>query len=111
VPEFCQFEYQLGLPCDPARFLGIGNSPAHLGTAPSARQRVIEVTAAITIASDAFAFALPVDGLTVIPRRGTVLAHDGDTPVRTPYDDCVLIMPTRRPKCGDTAVRLGRFAN
>jgi hypothetical protein len=27
----------------------------------------------------------------------------------TPYDDCVLIMPTRRPRRGETAVRLGRF--
>jgi hypothetical protein len=38
-----------------------------------------------------------------------VLAHDGDVPVLAPYDDCVLIMPTRRPKAGETAVRLGRF--
>ena len=27
----------------------------------------------------------------------------------TPHDDCVLIMPTRRPKRGETAVRLGRY--
>jgi predicted deacylase len=81
----------------------------HLDPAPRPLQRVIEVTAAVTIASDAFAFALPVHGLAVIPRAGTVLAHDGDVPVLTPYDDCVLIMPTRRPKAGETAVRLGRF--
>ena len=96
------------------RHFGMAGAPflaAHLDAAPSPRQRVIEVTAAITIASDAFAFALPVDGLTVIPRAGTVLAQDGDTPVYTPYDDCVLIMPTRSPKVGDTAVRLGRFVN
>ena len=29
----------------------------------------------------------------------------------TPYDDCVLIMPTRRPKRGETAVRLGRYVD
>jgi predicted deacylase len=81
----------------------------HLDAAPLPPQRVIEVTAAITIASDAFAFALPVRGLAIIPRAGTLLAYDGDTPVVTPYDDCVLIMPTRRPKAGETAVRLGRF--
>ena len=81
----------------------------HLDPAPRPPQRVIEVTAAVTIASDDFAFALPVHGLAVIPRAGTVLAHDGDVPVLAPYDDCVLIMPTRRPKAGETAVRLGRF--
>jgi len=29
--------------------------------------------------------------------------------VRTPYDDCVLIMPSRRLVKGQTAVRLGRY--
>jgi hypothetical protein len=29
--------------------------------------------------------------------------------VRTPYDDCVLIMPSRRSGRGQTAVRLGRY--
>jgi predicted deacylase len=81
----------------------------HLDTAPRPRQRVIEVTATVTIATDAFAFTQPVHGLQVIPRAGTVLANDGETPLLTPYDDCVLIMPTRQPKQGETAVRLGRF--
>jgi hypothetical protein len=63
----------------------------------------------VTIASDRFAFALPVHGLMVIPKAGTLLATDADREVRTPHDDCVLIMPTRRPKVGETAVRLGRF--
>ena len=70
---------------------------------------MIEVTAAVTIETDAFAFARPVHGLAVVPAAGTLLARDGDAEVRTPYDDCVLIMPTRRPKKGETAVRLGRF--
>jgi len=82
---------------------------AHLDGAPHAPQRVIEVTAAVTIETDEFAFALPVYGLAVVPRAGTLLARDGDTDVLTPYDECVLIMPTRRPKKGETAVRLGRF--
>lgn len=81
----------------------------HLDPAPHVAQRVIEVTATITIATDDFAFVEPVQGLGVVPRAGTVLAHDGDTALRTPYDDCVLIMPTRRPRQGETAVRLGRF--
>jgi predicted deacylase len=82
---------------------------AHLDPAPPPAQKVIEVTATITIATDRFEFALPVHGLAVVPKAGTLLARDGTTDVRTPYDDCVLIMPTRRPKPGETAVRLGRF--
>jgi predicted deacylase len=82
---------------------------AHLEPLPMPQQKVIEVTTAITIATDHFAFACPVDGLSVIAAAGTLLAHDGDVEIRTPCDDCVLIMPTRRPKKGETAVRLGRF--
>lgn len=82
----------------------------HLDRAPPPPPTVIEVTDVVTIATDAFAFALPVQGLTVVPKGGTLLARDGDARICTPYDDCVLVMPTRRPKKGETAVRLGRFA-
>jgi predicted deacylase len=75
---------------------------------PAAGQRVIEVTDAVTVASERFAFVAPYRGLETIPARGTVIAHDGDRPVATPYDDCVLIMPSRRLTPGQTAVRLGR---
>ncbi len=74
-----------------------------------AKQRLIEVTTAVTIASDPFTFASDYRGLEVIPRRGTEIARDGGKPVLTPYDDCVLIMPSRRLGKGQTAVRLGRF--
>jgi predicted deacylase len=84
---------------------------AHLEPLPMPAQKVIEVTAAIAIATDDFSFAHPIDGLTVVPREGTLLAKDGPMEIRTPYDDCVLIMPTRRPKQGETAVRLGRFVD
>ena len=82
---------------------------AHLETERPPRQRAIEVTDAVTITTDAFRFTTPVAGLAVIERRGTLLACDGDREVRTPYDGCVLIMPTRRPKRGETSVRLGRY--
>jgi hypothetical protein len=84
---------------------------ACLEAVPTPAQRVIEVTAAVTIATDEFAFAVPVEGLAVVPKAGTLLARDGDAAINTPYDDCVLIMPTRRPKKGETAVRLGRFVS
>jgi predicted deacylase len=72
-------------------------------------QKLIEVTTTVTIQSDQFAFTIPVEALQTIPAAGTTYALDGDTPVRTPHDNCVLIMPTRRPKRGETAVRLGRY--
>lgn len=74
-----------------------------------ALQRVVEVTTAVTIASDDFRFTIPVHGLHTIARAGTAYANDGGTKIVTPHDDCVLIMPTRHPKRGETAVRLGRY--
>ncbi|HUK06366.1 MAG TPA: M14 family metallopeptidase [Stellaceae bacterium] len=78
-------------------------------TRPPADQRVITVTQAVTITSDRFEFLRDYRGLEVIPRQGTVIARDGGREVRTPYDNCVLIMPSRRLNRGQTAVRLGRY--
>jgi predicted deacylase len=81
-----------------------------LDPAPEPRpQRFVEVTEAVTVTDDRFRFEGDFRGLEVIPRGGTVIAYDGGRPVRTPYDDCVLIMPSRRLAPGLTAVRLGRF--
>jgi predicted deacylase len=83
-----------------------------LGPAPQSQtQRVVEVTEAVTAADGRFRFAEEFHGLEVIPRAGTVIAYDGTRPVRTPYDDCLLIMPSRRLAPGLTAVRLGRFVD
>jgi len=49
------------------------------------------------------------EGFEVIENAGTVIARDGGRDIRTPYDECVLIMPSRRFARGQTAVRLGRF--
>jgi predicted deacylase len=76
---------------------------------PLVPQSVVEVTDVVTIATEAFAFLHPVENLSVIPAAGTPLARDGAREIRTPYDDCVLIMPVRRLVPGLTAVRLGRF--
>ena len=76
-----------------------------------AKQRVIEVTEAVTISSDRFDFADDYRGLEVLPEKGSLIGHDGDRDVRTPYDNCVLIMPSRRLVRGQTAVRLGRFVD
>jgi hypothetical protein len=48
--------------------------------------------------------------MSVIPAAGTPIAEDGDHVWTTPYDDCVLVMPSqRRFKPGQTMVRLGRY--
>ncbi len=83
----------------------------HLDPLPLPAQRAVEITHVVTIATDAFRFAYPVEGLAVIAEADTLLARDGDTEVRTPYADCVLVMPTRRPKKGETAVRIGRYVS
>lgn len=91
-----------------AGVLGPEEAARHLAR-PVPPQRVITVTDVITIAGDGFRFTADYRGLEVIPRAGTVIGHDGARPVRTPYDDCVLIMPSRRLSRGQTAVRLGRL--
>ena len=84
---------------------------AHVDADPPPSQRAIQITDVVTIETDEFAFVQPVAGLDVIPRGGSLLARDGAKQVLTPYDNAVLIMPTRRPRKGETAVRIGRFVN
>lgn len=79
------------------------------GFAAQPRQRVIEVTEAVTITGDRFEFVGDFRGLEVLTPKGTLIGRDGGHEVRTPYDDCVLIMPSRRSGKGQTAVRLGRY--
>jgi predicted deacylase len=74
-------------------------------------QQLIQVTDAMTVQAGPFRFARSLKGLDVIPKAGTVIAFDGVRPVTTPYDDCVLIMPSQRLAPGLTAVRLGRFVD
>lgn len=82
---------------------------AHIARAPTVPQRVVEVTATVTIQTDEFRFVRNVRGFETIPDAGTVYAVDGEAQIRTPHGDCILVMPTRRPKRGETAVRLGRY--
>jgi len=72
-------------------------------------QRVIEVTEAITITGTSFEFAGDFRGLEVLTPKGTLIGRADGHELLTPYDDCVLIMPSRRLARGQTAVRLGRF--
>jgi len=88
-----------------------GFAGQYLDDATPPPQHIVEVTSTVTIVSDAFRFTQPVHGLQVIRRAGTAYAMDAGAEIRTPHDDCVLIMPTRKPKRGETAVRLGRFVS
>lgn len=72
-------------------------------------QLFVEVTDPVTIETDDFRFVRTFQGFEVIPEEATLIAHDGGRPIRTPYPDCVLVMPAREPLPGKTAVRLGRI--
>ncbi|MEP3114245.1 succinylglutamate desuccinylase/aspartoacylase family protein [Nisaea sp.] len=75
--------------------------------APS--QTVIEITELITVTTESFSFHDDYMGMEVIPKAGTEIGVDGHKSIRTPHDNCVLVMPSRRLSLGLTAVRLGRF--
>ncbi len=91
----------------------------HFGMAPAThpalppvsakRQRFAEVTDAVAATTGSFAFVQPWRGGEIVARRNTLIALDGTTEIRTPYDDCLLVMPSLRPSRGHTAVRLARF--
>lgn len=72
-------------------------------------QKTVEVTHPVTITAETFRFARVFTGLEVVKEAGTLIGWDGGREVRTPYDDCVLVMPSKRLYRGQTAVRLGHF--
>lgn len=73
-------------------------------------QTVLEVTHGYTIRTDDFYFTSRFTGLERFPSAGEVFAVDGGEEVRTPYDDCVLVMPNHRAVKGQRAFRLARPA-
>ena len=86
-------------------------SEAAAGFAPALAAEtpvVAEVTMTVTAESNDFRFVRPFRGGEVVPDRNTLIALDGDAEIRTPHDDCILVMPSLRPSRGHTAVRLAR---
>jgi predicted deacylase len=75
----------------------------------AANQKFIEVAGPVTIETDEFRFAMEFKGLEIIADAGTIIGYDGDNEIKTPFDDCILIMPSQRLDKGASAVRLGRF--
>ena len=84
-------------------------SASHIRVQPPGQQQFVEVSGPYTIQTNSFSFVEKYVGLEVIPSAGTIIGYDGDEPVKTPYNNCVLIMPSRRQLPGDTAVRFGNF--
>lgn len=72
-------------------------------------QRIVDVTHTVTAATNDFTFAADFQGLEVLESAGAPIGRDGGQPVVAPHDDCVIIMPCRNSRKGQTAVRLGRF--
>ena len=88
-----------------------GDLPADWRQKTPSKQRVVEVTHAIATRRGNFVPARRFEGQEVVAKAGTVLGHDDGEAVTTPYDDCVLVMPSsNRPlRPGVTVVRLGRL--
>lgn len=80
----------------------------HLPAQEPKPQVFYEVTDPITIKSENFRFTQDFVGMEIIPKQGTIIAYDDEEEVRTPHDNCMLLMPNRRLWKGQTAVRLCR---
>lgn len=76
---------------------------------PRQPARFARVTRVVTATTANFSFVQEFRGGDVIAKRNTVIALDGTTEIRTPHNDCLLVMPSLRPSRGHTAVRLAKF--
>jgi len=82
----------------------------HLGdTSGDEDQLFIEVSGPVTIETDDFVFDRTFEAFEVVPEEGTLIGTDAGVERRTPYPNCVMVMPAREPVKGKTAVRLGRI--
>jgi predicted deacylase len=84
--------------------------PAGWLTPLPAQMTVVRVTEPVVASSMDFRFAGPYTGLETFDTAGAVIGWSNGEPVRTPYDDCMLVMPSlRQLRPGVTVVRLGRI--
>lgn len=74
-----------------------------------AAQWALEVTDAVVAETMDFRFAFTPTDLQLVERKGTVIGDEQGREIVTPYDDCVLVMPSlRQLRPGVTVVRLAR---
>lgn len=69
----------------------------------------VTVTECVTARTAGLTFVKPFRSGEIIRQRATLLAVDGPDEIRTPYDNCMLVMPNFRTARGHTAVRLARL--
>jgi hypothetical protein len=88
------------------RHAGMANGPPPAHTRP----RFAEVTCTVTARTHRFVFTRNFRGGDIVRAANTLIAHDGNAEIRTPHENCLLIMPSLKSSCGHTAVRLARWA-
>ena len=77
--------------------------------ADAPEQWALDVTEPVVAKSTGFRINEPFTGLERFEQAGTVIGDNDGTPVTTPYDDCVLVMPSvRQARAGVTVVRFAR---
>jgi len=86
-----------------------GDVPSDWFAPDAPNQQALRVTHAVAAKSAQVRFAQPWRGLEKLPKAGTLLGwNDGET-FTTPYDDCVLIMPSlANVRPGVTVMRLAQ---
>jgi predicted deacylase len=72
------------------------------------KQTFVEVSGPYTVQTDDFRYADAYEGMEILEKAGTVIGYDGNDPVETPYDNCVMVMPSLNIKKGESAVRYGK---
>jgi hypothetical protein len=77
------------------------------------QQWALQVTGAVVARSQRLRFTQAFQGLELVEKAGTVIGHhEGEgmgEPIVTPYDDCVLVMPSvRQARAGVTVVRFAQ---
>lgn len=72
-------------------------------------QHFLQVTQPVVADTTDFEFTQDFRGLELIEHAGTVIARDGEREISTPYDNCVIIMPSLRHVApGVTVMRLAK---
>lgn len=90
--------------------MALPGQPLAVEDAPPTPRRA-RVTQTVTVRGRSFSFLREFRGGEVIPARNTLIALDGEDEIRTPHDNCLLVMPTPIVHPGHTAVRLAQFVD
>ena len=78
---------------------------------PAPPARFARVTRAVSATTSQFNFVRQFRGGDVIAARDTLIATDGPMEIRTPHENCLLVMPSWRASRGHTAVRLAELTD